>query len=417
LRHVAARDERPAFFADTAFVDPDVSPPLSLPCGRVALNPIRSADSPPALLLAASLVDPAWLGSDRLAQAARAPGFAALARRAAIGTSSGGSPTHLPDPGHEDWLQKAFGLPPGAPIAACSALADGAFQACWRLDPVNLHIGRDHLVLTDPARLALGADDARALAASIAELFQEEGLTLIAAHPSRWYLQETEPARGLRLQTRSMLAALGRSIDGWQPTGNDARRWRRIVNEVQMSWYRHPVNEQRESQGLTPVNSLWIEGPCPGLSAQGSGAQITDQIAGQIAAQTTSQIASCGVAAGRIAARRSASVSAAGADPGSLNIDMSEPCIEASMALTIDDRLFEAQCAGDPQRWMQAWQSLDETYFGPMSRAQAPWQRGATLVLAGDGLWRELVIGAKRPWRFWQHRPTPDALLSGGAAR
>ena len=87
------------------------------------------------------------------------------------------------------------------------------------------------------------------------------------------------------------------------------------------------------------------------------------------------------------------------------------------MALTVDDRLFEAQCAGDPQRWMQAWQSLDAAYFGPMSRAQAPWQRGATLVLAGDGLWRELVIDARRQWRFWQHRASPDSLLSGGAAR
>ena len=374
------------------------------------MNPVRSADSPPALLLAASLVDPAWLGPDRLAQAARAPGFAALTRQAAIGRSSDDTASQLPDPGHEDWLQKAFGLPPGAPIAACSALADAAVQARWRLDPVNLHIGRDHLVLTDPARLALGADDARALAASIAELFQDEGLTLLASHPARWYLQETEPSRGLRLQTRSMLAALGRSIDGWQPTGDDARRWRRIVNEVQMSWYQHPVNEQRESRGLMPVNSLWIEGPCPDPDTQGTGAQTP--------AQTASETLTQWSAAGRIAARRGTIVPAAGAaNQASLSLDPSKPCIETSMALTIDDRLFEAQCAGDPQRWMQAWQSLDEAYFVPMSRAQAPWQRGATLVLAGDGLWRELVIGARRPWRFWQHRPAPDALLSGGAAR
>ena len=374
------------------------------------MNPVRSADSPPALLLAASLVDPAWLGPDRLAQAARAPGFAALTRQAAIGRSSDDTASQLPDPGHEDWLQKAFGLPPGAPIAACSALADAAVQARWRLDPVNLHIGRDHLVLTDPARLALGADDARALAASIAGLFQDEGLTLLASHPARWYLQETEPSRGLRLQTRSMLAALGRSIDGWQPTGDDARRWRRIVNEVQMSWYQHPVNEQRESRGLMPVNSLWIEGPCPDPDTQGMGAQTP--------AQTASETLTQWSAAGRIAARRGTIVPAAGAaDQASLSLDPSKPCIETSMALTIDDRLFEAQCAGDPQRWMQAWQSLDEAYFVPMSRAEVPWQRGATLVLAGDGLWRELVIGARRSWRFWQHRPAPDALLSGGAAR
>jgi len=382
-------------------------------CGRFALNPVRSADSPPALLLAASLVDPAWLGRDRLAQASRAPGFAALTRRAAIGRSSEDTASHLPDPGQEDWLQKAFGLPAGTPIAACSALADAALSARWRLDPVNLHIGRDHLVLTDPARLALGADDARALAASIAGLFQDEGMTLLAAHPERWYLQETEPSRGLRLQTRSMLAALGRSIDGWQPTGDDARRWRRIVNEVQMSWYRHPVNERRESEGLMPVNSLWIEGPCPDLDTRGTGAQIP--------AQTASVTLSQWSAAGRIAARRGATVPVAGDAKARLSIDLSigpnTPCIETSMALTIDDRLFEALCAGDPQRWMQAWQSLDEAYFVPMSRAQVPWQRGATLVLAGDGLWRELSIGARRPWCFWQHRLTPDSLLGGGVER
>jgi len=385
------------------------------------LNPVRSADSPPALLLAASLVDPAWLGPDRLARAARAPGFTALTRQAALGRSSDHTASHLPDPGHEDWLQTAFGLPPGAPIAACSALADAALQARWRLDPVNLHIGRDHLVLTDPARLVLDADDARALAASIAALFQDEGLTLLASHPARWYLQETEPSRGLRLQTRSMLAALGRSIDGWQPTGDDARRWRRIVNEVQMSWYQHPVNERRESQGLMPVNSLWIEGPCPDPDMQGTSAQSPAQSPAQTPARTASATLSKWSAAGRIAARRGAALPAAGGDPASLGIelgvDLSKPCIEASMALTIDDRLFEAQCAGDPQRWMQAWESLDEAYFVPMSRAQPPWQRGATLVLAGDGLWRELVLGARRPWRFWQHRLAPDALLSGGAAR
>ena len=365
------------------------------------MNPIRTAESRPALLLSASLVDPAWLGSDRLAQAARAPGFAALARKATFGNTSDVNTTHLPEPGHEDWLQKAFGLPAGEPISACSALADGALQARWRLDPVNLHIGRDHLVLTDPARLGLGAADARSLAASVDELFRDEGLTLIADHPLRWYLQETDPARGLRLQTRSMLAALGRSIDAWQPSGDDTRRWRRIVNEVQMSWYSHPVNDRRESLGLMAINSVWIEGPCPG------------GINAQTSATSTGQRAS----AGRIATRRGAALQPDSADHDLQTLDLTPPCIESSMALTIDDRLFEALCSGDPQRWMQAWQSIDQAFFAPMAGGQAPWQHGATLILAGDGLWREIVIGTQPRWRFWHQGPRPETLLAGAAAR
>lgn len=392
---------------------------------RLAVNPIRTAESRPALLLAASLVDPAWLGSDRLAKAARAPGFAALARKAALGRASAESARHLPEPGHEDWLQIAFGLPADAPMSACSALTDGASQARWRLDPVNLHIGRDHLVLTDPARLGIGAEEARSLAASVDTLFRDEGLTLVADHPWRWYLQETDPSRGLRLQTRSMLAALGRSIDAWQPSGDDARRWRRIVNEVQMSWYGHPVNDQRESQGLRPINSVWIEGPCPGAIGAATSAAMSAHPSAYPSAQasatsatSTEQSATAGrAAAGRIATRRSATRRPDSADHDPQTIDLTPPCIEPSMALTIDDRLFEAQCSGDPQRWLQAWQSIDEAFFAPMARGQAPWQQGAVVILAGDGLWREIVVSAQPRWRFWQPRPRPETLLAGAGSR
>ena len=87
------------------------------------------------------------------------------------------------------------------------------------------------------------------------------------------------------------------------------------------------------------------------------------------------------------------------------------------MALTIDDRLFEAQFSGDPQRWLQAWQSIDEAFFAPMARGQAPWQQGAVVILAGDGLWREIVISAQQRWRFWQQRPRPETLLAGAGSR
>ncbi len=44
----------------------------------------------------------------------------------------------------EGW---ALRVPAGSALAACAALVDGATDAAWRLDPVHLHVGRDHLVL------------------------------------------------------------------------------------------------------------------------------------------------------------------------------------------------------------------------------------------------------------------------------
>jgi len=385
----------------------------------------------PTLLLPAALVDPGWLGPARLAALGAAPGWASLARRAGMAAEAGPSDGPPPDPGHERWLHRRLGLPDGTPVAACSAPADAASMpasapvegtprhlhaavadepadatravdparaadapahgagvarrpsvpgmgACWRLDPVHLHVGRDHLVLTDPASLALTGPDAAELAAALAPLLADEGLALHVATAARWVLVETDAARPLRLATRSMLGALGRSIELWQPLGPDARRWRRLVNEVQMTWHAHPVNERREAQGLAPVNSLWIEGPCAQPGAGAASASRLD-------------------AAARIAIRA----------PGSGPIEVDD----GQGVLTIDDRLLAAQIAGDPQRWAQAWLELDAARFGPMARGEGAWREGGQVVLAGDAGWRELRIAPRADWRFW-HRPKGAALLA-----
>jgi hypothetical protein len=340
---------------------------------------------PPTLLLPASLVDPQWLGPARVAALGASAGWAALARRAGVTAEAGAPDTPAaPDPGHERWLHRRLALPEDIPVAGCAALADldtdpdVAAGRRWRLDPVHLHIGRDHLVLTDPASLALAPGDAAALAASIAPLFAEEGLALHVGTGPRWVLREPDPARPLRLATRSMVGAVGRSIDAWQPLGDDARRWRRIVNEVQMTWFEHPVNQRREQAGLPPVNSLWIEGPGPAAAA---GAPRNPRLD----------------AAARIAAR----------PPGG--------CIELDDGdgrLAIDDRLLAAQIAGDPQRWVDAWRALDAERFGPIARAEGDWRAGARIVLAGDAGWRALQVAPRAGWRFWRRRDAAALLIA-----
>jgi hypothetical protein len=332
------------------------------------------------LILPAALVDPGWLGTARHAELGALPGWSSLAKRARIVETSAPDTRMPPDPGHERWLYRRLGLPEGCALAACALSGGSPLPTHWRVDPVHLHVGRDHLVLTDPYDLALTAADAEALAAAVAPLFADEGLALTAAGPTRWALRETDADRPLRLVTRTMLGALGRSIDAWQPTGEDTRRWRRIVNEVQMTWFEHPVNAAREAVGLQTVNSLWVEGRCP---------DPHDPVMTQASLE----------AARRLARRER------GNSQTAFDID------DGRGRILLDDRLLDAQVTGDPLRWAQAWRALDTTVFQTAAQGALPWRQGLQLVLAGDAGWRTLAIAGRADWRFWR-RPDPVALLT-----
>jgi hypothetical protein len=352
--------------------------------------------SPPTVVLPAALVDPTWLGAARLADASALAGWRALARVASV-LDVQGPETRVPsDPGHLRWLQRHLELPEGIALAGCTSLSDGRPAAAWRLDPVHLHIGRDHLVLTDPRTLGLTRTEADGLAEAVAPLFAEDGLRLEQPTPARWYLTESDAARPLRLMTRPLAGAIGRSIEAWLPTGDDARRWRRLSNAVQMTWFEHPVNLMRQQTQRPTVNSLWIEGRCPsGFALDAPRIRTAAQLAAHLG-------------------RSLHPGKPQGPDPGAGRAAPAPAPAPAQMngevALSVEPRLLDAQLAGDPLRWLDAWKSLDEALFAPAAAGAAPWGDGVQLVLAGDAGWRTLSVTARRRWRFWS-RPAPSRLL------
>lgn len=170
----------------------------------------------------------------------------------------------------ERYLHECLNLPATSSVEAASAWFDGIDQPCWRVTPVNLHAGIDHLNLSPPDRLRLDAEQADALADSIAQTLAEHELLLERPDVSRWYLR---PADGVelpwRLTASSWRVASGRNIDAYSPSDPDARAWRRMLNEIQMIWHEHPTNQARIHAGELPVNSLWLDGSPPqALSAQ-----------------------------------------------------------------------------------------------------------------------------------------------------
>jgi hypothetical protein len=172
---------------------------------------------------------------------------------------------------HESWLAQQFGLgsPPynavpatdnSPPVAHAAMLALGlpAVEGHWfLLHPTHIHIARDHLVLTDMRQLSLDEQQARALFDAAAPLFEEIGRPLLYGSPDTWFMRADDWPQ---LRTATPDAASGRNVDIWMPQGEGDRAWRKLQNEIQMHWFAHPLNEQRETQGLKPVNSLWLWG-------------------------------------------------------------------------------------------------------------------------------------------------------------
>lgn len=162
--------------------------------------------------------------------------------------------------GLEACLLQQFGIEGALPIACYTQLADGgtADGAYWlRADPVHLQAQRDQLVLVDSAMLAITADEAGALTATLNQHFAQDKLRFIPRHPARWYIALDTAAD---LTTHPLPQIAGRAINERLPSGAEGQRWNQLLNEAQMLLHAHPINQMRETQGQPAINSVWVWG-------------------------------------------------------------------------------------------------------------------------------------------------------------
>ncbi|MDP1636018.1 MAG: hypothetical protein Q8L69_15225, partial [Gallionellaceae bacterium] len=134
----------------------------------------------------------------------------------------------------EHWLCDAFGVQAGeTPYGALRLLGEGldpGKDAWLCADPVHLRFSRDTLVVGGAAELDLAAHEVEQLASMLNEQLAEFG-ELLAPHPRRWYLRLK---RAPRLTTHALSIVTGRTIEPFLPQGDDARDWRRFINEAQV---------------------------------------------------------------------------------------------------------------------------------------------------------------------------------------
>lgn len=194
-----------------------------------------------------------------LVRALTAPSLAALLSRAS------GAPRAVFDDDaralpHELWLARTLKLSGQKAAFAAAAmrgfgLDPGLKPAAWLIvNPAHIEIARSHLSLHDLRKLQLQESDARVLFDAARPLFEELGHTLLYGDAQTWFLRAT----GWNdLETSTPDVVLGMNLGDAMPSGDEARAFRRLQNEVQMLWFEHPVNTARAARGLPPVNAIW----------------------------------------------------------------------------------------------------------------------------------------------------------------
>ena len=161
---------------------------------------------------------------------------------------------------HLDWIADVLfrsKFPPStAPYAWAAASGSPADGQVWHADPIHLALAGDHLIAQRLDAHPAEDDEAAALLAVANELAGQYGCRFLRSG-HHWFLQT---GLAWSIEAVPLDVAIGDSITTHLPRGRDAGRWNHLLNEIQMAWHVHDVNERREASGRPTINSLWLHG-------------------------------------------------------------------------------------------------------------------------------------------------------------
>lgn len=136
--------------------------------------------------------------------------------------------------------------------------------AVSQVAPVHLQAGTNNAVLMGPRFLHIESEEWAALLTDLNQWLQADGIRLFSAASGRCYLGYSAAAieRVGAVDLPPLGCALNRHV-GLLLTGDELRRFRRWLTELQMWLYAHAVNAKRAkvAQATRPeINSLWVWG-------------------------------------------------------------------------------------------------------------------------------------------------------------
>ncbi|MDO9101748.1 MAG: hypothetical protein Q7J20_10930 [Candidatus Nitrotoga sp.] len=282
----------------------------------------------------------------------------------------------------EKWLCRTFGVARqmDEPIAPITLMADGMQPGSgyWlRADPVYLQMQRTQLSLHPD--VPLSADEAAQLCTSLNTHFAAEGLRFFSPHPQRWYLQmESVPD----IVTRPLAQVAGRNVQTYLPKGQNALRWHKVFNEIQMLFFEHAVNQAREARGDFPINSIWLWG----------GGHAVEQLA-----RPYTKVCSDSFLAGAFA-------QAAGIPYQTLPDDLAQ-CVDDNEGdlLVVWEGLRRPFQQGDLHAWRDSVQRLEQSYIAPLWEAlRNGGIKQLSLNVLNAGVVQRFVLTRSAVWKPWR---------------
>lgn len=148
----------------------------------------------------------------------------------------------------------------GALLARQAGIAVAADQPLWLAQLVHVAPARDGAALIPASELEITPAESVALFESAADSLGDAGLAATPFDTAHWRL-DLPPEWQPDCASPTLVSIT--SVNDWWTQDAAGRPWRRLVNELQMLWFDHPVNRIREERGLRPVNSLWLYGGAP----------------------------------------------------------------------------------------------------------------------------------------------------------
>lgn len=274
--------------------------------------------------------------------------------------------------GGEAQLRRHFSTLPAhwAPAALTrqADAADAAGSAWLRADPAHVRPdinGARLLGLGE--RLSLSQDDVDALLPALKPVFGDSGFALDAPVPARWYLRLPREAKLPAFSAPD--DALGEDLFEHQPEGQEGRRWRALLNEVQIVLHNHPWNARRAERGLVPVNALWVWG----------GGVLPDAVSSAMSSARSDDdlVRALATVAGGTATR-----------------------LPQAFEVGADAALYDL-------RRMRDLAALQRDWLMPALRALADGTLSTLDIDAADGMRLRLARGQR--WRFWRGAWTPPS--------
>lgn len=324
---------------------------------------------------------PAELATD-LVRALQAPALAALLSR-----TSAHDPVTFDDNNrtlpHEAWLAQAIGLSAdGHPAFAAAAMPgmglDPGTDTWFIINPAHIQISRNHLAMNDLRGLRLTDAEARPLFEVAKPYFDEIGKTLLYGDAATWFMRAGDWSD---LKTSSPDAAAGLNLTDWLPSGPHAVNFRKLQNEVQMLWFGHPVNVERESRGLPVINSFWPWAPSAAIVAAETKLAVS-RAPGWLAALATYRAAPADLVSGA-----------------------------AGDAIVLAGELSRSAIGGDWAGWIDRMHRLEQTLFAPALASLLEGRvRELRLLLSHRGAHTQFTTTRLAQRAFWR-RPTLNRLL------